>query len=211
MRWCAAAAAAALLLLPIVLAAYQAGPLPGMTGGFGEPTCAQCHAGTRPADGGLALDVPRTYQAGRVYRLRVTLRRANLDVGGFEIAARFAAGDARGRQAGALKAVDGRVQVVTGKGVQYAQHTEAGSRAVRRGAMEWIVEWRAPDSPEGGDVVFHAAANASNGDFSQLGDAILTSESLARAQPSSAPTPGEPYSARITVTGSTLDARRAGR
>ncbi len=209
MRWLPAAAAA-LLVLPAVLAAYQNGPIPGVTGGFGEPTCAQCHAGNPPADGSLSLDVPEAYRAGTVYRVRVTLRRTNVSVGGFEIAARFAAGERKGSQAGTLRPLDATTRVVTANGVQYAQHTEAGSRAVRPGTLEWLVEWRAPAQAQG-EVVFHAAANASNADFSQLGDAIYTGQSRSQRQEATAGASGRPYSARSATTGSTFDARRAGR
>ena len=150
-----------------------------MTGGFNEPTCGQCHQGKPPADRALTIAVPKTYRAGQTYRLRVTLARAGLEIGGFEVAARYRSGPARGSQAGDLRAVDARTQVVTGNAVQYAQHTEAGSKATAPGTLTWVVEWQAP-APSSGEVVFHAAANASNADLSALGDTIYTTEAVAR-------------------------------
>lgn len=175
------AAVAPALLLPVVLVAYQDGPVPGVTGGFGEPTCAQCHKGKPADDRALAVAVPKTYRAGQVYRVRVTLARPGLEVGGFEISARYESGAARGKQAGALRTTDARTQVVTGTGVQYAQHTEAGSRAADGGILSWVLEWQAPARPAG-TVIFHVAANASNGDYSPLGDRIYTGERISRQQ-----------------------------
>jgi hypothetical protein len=185
MRWFVTSASGALAAAPILLSAYQGGPVPAVTGGFGEPTCAQCHQGTAPGprDGKLTLEAPRTYRAGETYQLRVTLVRRNLQVGGFEIAARFQTQPAGGVQAGTLRAVDPRTQIVTGgaKGVQYAQHTDAGSRAAPLGKLAWVVEWRAPDKPTG-PVVFHVAANAANGDASPLGDVVHTAQAVARVE-----------------------------
>jgi len=179
MRRSAVAAAGALFALPAVLLAYHDGPVPGVTGGFGEPTCAQCHQGKPPADRALTIAAPKTYRAGQTYRVRVTLARPGLEVGGFEVAARHRSGPEAGTQAGELRAADARAQVTMGKGVQYAQHTAAGSRATPPGTLTWVVVWRAPANAAG-EVVFHIAANASNADSSALGDAIYTAVAVAR-------------------------------
>jgi hypothetical protein len=173
------ALAGLLVVLPAV-AAYQNGPMPGLTGGFGEPTCTMCHQGQPPGpkDGTLSLEAPREFRPGQTYQLRITLTRRNLAVGGFEISARFRARPSAGAQAGTLRPLDPRTQVVTGaKGVQYAQHTQAGSKAVPPGKLTWVIEWRAPDQAPG-TVLFHVAANAANGDASPLGDLIYTFEAV---------------------------------
>jgi hypothetical protein len=170
-----------LLALP-ALSAYRGGPLPNVAGGFGDPTCTQCHQGPPPGprEGTLSIEAPREYRPGQIYQLRVTLVRRNLTVGGFEIAARFQSRPSVGAQAGTLRAVDARTQVVAGaKGVQFAQHTAAGSTIAPPGKLTWVVEWRAPDQAPG-NVVFHVAANAANGDASPLGDLIHTVEVVAR-------------------------------
>lgn len=181
-----------LLALPVV-SAYQGGPMPGVTGGFGEPSCRQCHQGQPPGPRGgqLSLDAPREYTPGATYQLRVTLVRRNLSVGGFELAARFQSRPAVGAQAGTLRALDPRTQVVAGaKGVQFAQHTGAGSTVAPPGRLTWVVEWRAPDEAPG-NVVFHLAANVANGDASPLGDLIHTTEVVSRpaaaARPAAVP------------------------
>jgi len=168
-----------LLLLPVVLLGYRNGPVPGVTGGFGEPTCAQCHQGQPAGDRALTIAAPKSYRAGGSYRVRVTLARPGLEVGGFEVAARFRSGPEAGRQAGELRPADARTQVSTGKDVQYAQHTDAGSLSTTPGTLTWLVLWKAPAKPVG-EVVFHVAANASNADSSALGDRIYTAEAVVR-------------------------------
>ena len=101
-----AAMAPAIVVLPVMLIGYQGGAGPRLTGGFGEPTCAQCHQGQPPGDRALTLAAPKTYSAGESYRMRVTLARPGLEVGGFELAARFRSGSAAGKQAGELRAAD---------------------------------------------------------------------------------------------------------
>lgn len=145
------------------------------TGGFGEPTCAQCHIGRPPnAPGGtLALEgAPDAYEAGRRYRLVVALARPGMAAAGFQLAARC--GD--GRQAGALSPADSaRVGVAENArtGVRYAHQTGDGSQPAEPGRAAWTVEWTAPG--EGcAEVRFDVAANAANGDESALGDHVYT-------------------------------------
>lgn len=171
---------AALALLALGLAApragsgYADGPPPRNTGGFGETTCALCHRGGAPdpAGGGLRIVAPASYTPGREHLVEVALDRPGLRRAGFQLSVRFAAGDAAGKQAGALAAEGDRVQTVTARQVTYAAHTRAGTAVAAAGAARWQVRWTAPAS--GGTVVFHAAANASNDDDSELGDAIYT-------------------------------------
>lgn len=170
--------------LVVTAAAYLPdGPPPGHTGGFGEPTCAACHEGgadpgTPPAR--IELRAPATFVPGRTYDIVVTVRRAALERAGFQLAARFAAGDdLSGRQAGSLAPRDSaRVSLVrdTATGVWYARHTLAGNAA--NGAGRWVVRWTAP--AEARQVSFHAAALAANDDNSNFGDEVLTAAAAAR-------------------------------
>ncbi|HUP00487.1 MAG TPA: choice-of-anchor V domain-containing protein [Gemmatimonadota bacterium] len=178
--WAAAALGAlpAALAAPIALTLYVDKPPPGTTGGFGEPTCHACHF-DQPLDapgGSLEIrGVPERYAPGRVYAITVELQREGAPQGGFQLAARFA----DGAQAGALVPVDDRVAVTDSLGIRYAHHTAEG---VEPTPIRWTVTWRAPaaageagDGPaRDGDVLFHAAGNAANGDFSPLGDFVYT-------------------------------------
>lgn len=155
--------------------AYPHGAPPGVTGGFGEPTCMQCHFDGTLDGGGGSLSVeglPERYTPGGTYRLVVRLRQGALGAAGFQLAAR----GEDGVQAGRLAPVDGRTQVEVGpRGVQYAGHTEAGSAPGSPGTAAWTLAWTAP-ARGAGSVRVHVSANAADGDDSPLGDHVYASE-----------------------------------
>jgi hypothetical protein len=168
---------AIVILLPIAAFAFKEGPYPNVTGGFGEQSCHLCHLDNpvNAPGGGVTLEgVPPAYAPGQTYQVRVTISRDGLRRGGFEIAARFASGRQRGKQAGAWKPLDSRVQLIPGavdKVLTFVQHNLAGSRVPATGANTWTIEWTAPDAATA-PVQFNVAANASNNDDSPLGDYI---------------------------------------
>lgn len=157
-----------------LVAIHVDGPPPGHTGGFGEPTCAECHFAP-PADSVATprlLGLPDTFRPGGTYRIRVRFARSGLDRAGFQLAARFADGERAGRQAGRLEPVNRRVAVVDSAGIAYAGHTRVGSEPTGSNVSAWTLEWTAPCTV--GEVLFHVAVNAADGDDSPLGDAIFT-------------------------------------
>ncbi|HMF97215.1 MAG TPA: choice-of-anchor V domain-containing protein [Vicinamibacterales bacterium] len=168
---------ALVITLPLAALAFKEGPYPNVTGGFGEQSCHLCHLDNpvNAPGGAVALDgVPAAYSPGGTYRLTVTISREGLRRGGFEIAARFASGKQRGRQAGTWTPLDDRVQLIPGavdKVLTFVQHNLAGSRVPATGANKWTMEWTAP-SPASAPIQFNVAANASNNDDSPLGDYI---------------------------------------
>jgi hypothetical protein len=162
--------------------AYPEHPPLAHTGGFGEPTCQQCHFDQTLNDpeGSLTLEgLPETYTAGTWYRLTVNLRRPNMRKGGFQLAARFKTG----KQAGSLRAVDERVELVQEafSEIQYAQHTRAGTSLVSSDTARWTVEWMAPTTGKE-VVIFNVVANAANDDASQFGDYIYVRDFLSKAR-----------------------------
>lgn len=166
-----------LIALPIAAFAFKEGPYPNVTGGFGEQSCHLCHLDNpvNAPGGTVTLEgVPPAYAPGETYQVTVTISRDGLRRGGFEIAARFASGRQRGKQAGAWKPLDSRVQLIPGavdKVLTFVQHNLAGSRVPATGANRWTIEWTAPESATA-PVQFNVAANASNNDDSPLGDYI---------------------------------------
>src|SRR3954462_3497811 len=168
---------AIVILLPIAALAFKEGPYPNVTGGFGEQSCHLCHLDNplNAPGGGVTLEgVPLAYAPGQTYEVTVTISRDGLRRGGFEIAARFASGRQRGKQAGAWKPLDSRVQLIPGavdKVLTFVQHNLAGSRVPATGANRWTIERTAPDSATA-PVQFNVAANGSNNDDSPLGDYI---------------------------------------
>jgi hypothetical protein len=166
-----------LIALPLAASAFKEGPYPNVTGGFGERSCHLCHNDNpiNAPGGSLTLEgVPAQFVPGATYSLTVEIAREGLRRGGFEIAARFASGKQKGRQAGTWKPLDARVQLIPGavdRVLTFVQHNLAGSRAADRGRNAWMIEWTAP-AVAAAPVQFNVAANASNNDDSPLGDYI---------------------------------------
>ncbi len=163
------------------------GAPPGYTGGFGEATCTECHIGSPEDDDPSSLQLeglPESYAPGSEYRVTVRLRSFEMFAAGFQGAFRFADTDRRsGQTAGEVTPEDGRTQIVidADTGVEYIQHTQAGSAAGGQEA-EWAFRWRPPNTP--GPVMFHIAANSGSGDNSPLDDLVyIRAISLAPKRP----------------------------
>jgi hypothetical protein len=179
---------AALILFgwPFGVSAFKEGPYPNVTGGFGEQSCHLCHLDNpiNAPGGSVKLDgIPPTFAAGQTYPITVTISREGMRRGGFEIAARFASGKQKGKQAGEWKPVDARVQLIPGavdKVLTFVQHNLTGSRVATTGTNTWTIEWTAP-AVSTAPVQFNVAANASNNDDSPLGDYIYLK--MARSTP----------------------------
>ena len=160
-----------------VHAAMRDQPPLAHTGGFGEPTCRECHFDGDLNDpaGSLAIDgVPPRYEPGKRYRLTLTVRHPELKLAGFELASRFATGADSGKQAGTLVETDDRAGVTADDAthIQYAHHLRSGTTPLTEGVGRWTIEWVAPTTGSA-PIVFHAAANAANDNDSPLGDYIF--------------------------------------
>jgi hypothetical protein len=159
---------------------YADGAPPGFSGGFGELSCHACHfhEAVNSAPGRVALaGVPEQYAAGERYPLTVTLSRADMRTGGFQLTARFADG---GAQAGVLQAGAGdekRVKVERPGAIEYAGQGRAGAQTVADDGLRWTLVWTAPST--GGAVQFHVAANAGNNDETVEGDFVYTTSAKA--------------------------------
>ena len=182
------------LLFPVFAFSYAEGPPPGVTGGFNEPNCTDCHHGTAVNAGGgsVAISAPPSYSSGGSYSITVTVFDPAQQRWGFELSARTQ----DGKQAGALMVgSDGFTQLLSPvNGVQYISHTVNGTRNGTRDSgsgVSFTFTWTAPDV-SAGTVVFNAAGNAANGDFTPSGDHIYTTSSMATAQASGPPPPTGP-------------------
>jgi hypothetical protein len=163
----------------IAIAAPSAwGPAPGHTGGFGDPTCRECHSDNplNVPGGTLELDAPEQYKRGETYRLTVRLRRPGMRRGGFQMVARYAAGQTRGKQAGQFsQPEDRRIALVEHpiRHLTFVEHTPEGTVVSDDSELQWSIQWQAPVESSI-PVVFNVAGNASNDDDSNLGDFIYT-------------------------------------
>ncbi len=163
--------------LPERSPAFPEGPPARLTGGFGEDSCHACHweFEENPAEGELRISgFPEEYEPGRTYELRIGLERSGISVAGFQLAARHA-GDTT--QAGSFDVPaeeEDRVEVVTEREIEFAQHRLGGIEPEEEGATGWSVRWTAPTSDA--RVLLHASAVAGDGDQSQMGDRVYTVE-----------------------------------
>ena len=179
-----------LLAFPIIVYAFSSGPPLGVTGGFLEPTCNQlgCHVGPPAVNGGpgsVAIAVPGTYNSSETLSVTVTVSDPEQQRWGFELSARTNPG---GQQAGTLISTDGLTQVRTQNGIQYISHTLQGTRNGTLQGTSFNFMWQAPDV-SAGEVIFHAAGNAANGDFNNTGDRIYTTSATSQPQPISGQPP----------------------
>lgn len=172
------------ILLPLLgmvvhglLFAFSSGPLPQLTGGFGEETCTRCHSShdlnKGRTIGGVfhILGVPKTYNEGASYPITVVIGQPGQSRWGFELSTRHMA---LGTQAGKLSPVDDMTQVKEADGILYIENTSGGSRRdTTDGPVEFHFNWVAPD-PKGGAVLFNAAGNAANSNDDPSGDYIYT-------------------------------------
>ena len=171
-----------LLFAAASLRAYPKGAPPGVTGGFGEGTCNECHdsyalnAGRAAGLGDLVITgFPKEYKPGETYAIKVEVtQQQDSGAWGFQLATR--AKDTHA-QAGALEPIDSHTQILSLQNIDYITHTADGTFS---NIFEFT--WMAP-ATAAGEIAVNAAANAANGDASPVGDYIY-SISLSVASPS---------------------------
>ena len=169
------------------------GPDPASNGIFGQAACnaAGCHVGNplnSPTGSGLLTlsGLPANWTPGQTYPLTVTISRTGSGRYGFQLSA---VSDTGNTQAGTLAvSTSNRVSVITGGGVQYAQHNAVSSALAPTGVF--VFNWTAPASATVGTVRFNVAANAANGDNANTGDFIYTR--VDRVSAATAPPPPPP-------------------
>ncbi len=187
-----------LMALPLfaLLMAYPDGPDPRTTGGFGEESCRKCHEGP-PLDSGRSRGgifriegVPRQYEAGTSYPLKVVIGQPGQSRWGFQLSARFADS---GRQAGTLVRTDSNTQVEIEGDVEYLMHTQVGTRSGHgTGPFEFPFNWTAPDGGAG-LVLFNATGNAADNSGDETGDFIYSAGEFSQpGSGASAPLPSVP-------------------
>ncbi len=159
-------------------------PPPAHTGGFDEPTCYVCHFDGTLNDGAGLLVMRGLEQERReedYYTIEVMLHRPGMMRAGFELSARFAAGEHKGKQAGEFVIDDEYLALDTQDDVSYVHQTLSGADRVVGDSVFWRFRWKPPESTT--DIAFHVAANAANGDDSAFGDAIYLQETLLKRDP----------------------------
>jgi len=158
-----------LMLIPAISLAYSSGPPDQRTGAPGELTCQNsCHS-TFPlnsGDGSLSVSGPNLYEPGMTYTITVEISDPGQSRWGFEITP---------LTEGSVTITDPtHTQMSTSGGKTYIKHTSAGTYAGNsNGPTSWTFDWTAPTLPPD-SVIFYAAGNAANNNFSNTGDYIYT-------------------------------------
>lgn len=153
------------------------GPAPSHTNAPGESNCTECHIDfpVNSGTGSVRISgIPRIYYPGQHIPVTITTSQEDGVVYGFQLTAV----DSEGRPAGTWTLQDTlQTQIVEGfvgqNLRQYVEHTFAGIVPTEFGSKSWTVTWNAPPQPIG-QVRFHAAGNAANGDGDTSGDFIYT-------------------------------------
>lgn len=153
------------------------------TGGFGEETCRSCHFDydLNMEGGSLTVDgISKTFKPGKNYEITVTVESEQLEVGGFQMTARFE----DGTQAGSFEWEGDRLMFtpsVTDE-IHYLQHTKGGTEPTGDREIRWTFIWNAPEK-SGQDIILNIAANAGNYDDSSFGDWIYAKELILKPEP----------------------------
>ncbi|CAN5365394.1 hypothetical protein BH23BAC3_BH23BAC3_31670 [soil metagenome] len=145
------------------------------TGGFGEQTCHSCHFDNdlNMEGGSLTLQgVEEKYRAGKEYVITVTVESEHLEIGGFQMTARFEDGS----QAGSFEWEGDRLMFTpaVSNDIKYLQHSADGTDPTGEREVRWTFTWLAPEDER--EVIFNIAANAGNNDDSAFGDWIYVKE-----------------------------------
>jgi uncharacterized protein (TIGR03437 family) len=179
-----------LATLPMLVVAYEYGPLPGYTGAPGDnPTAcisSGCHVGTvNSGPGNVKIMLPSgsagTYVPGQAMQILVQITDATKVAYGFQLTARMGSGN--NTQSGDFTTTDANTQVVcadtsvkaNGKlcptsvfpPTEYIEHTatgyEASIKATPKGSYTYSFNWT-PPAAGSGTVTMYVAANAGPGD-----------------------------------------------
>ena len=184
------------LIAPAFLAANKSGLPVGHTGGFGEPTCSQCHRLAPlpgPRDAKVRIEVG-PYTPGERQSVRVVIDAVS-QISGFQVTARpesspntpagvFEQGNTTFAQ---IRCSDGSFAPCDPGEIQYATHSSAGaSRSGQPGRQIFTFDWIPPAS-DVGPVRFAGAAVAADNDGGTNGDATMTTSTVSLYAPANQP------------------------
>jgi len=145
----------------------------GKTGSPGDngSTCTQCHSGTpTTVDDLISSNIPNSgFEAGETYTITAEISNDAAELIGFELTAENNQGD----KMGSFTITD-EIETQLTNNTNAVTHTSDGTEP-ENNAKSWSFEWTAPAEPNS-EVTFYAAFNAANGDGSNSGDNIFTSE-----------------------------------
>ena len=189
--------------------AFSSGPPNGRTGSPADNflTCRDgCHdtfelnAGTTK----FSISAPENYTRGETLDITISFDNSDTAKHGFELSAL----DADNKHVGTFSSVDSKTKTDDGEG-DYIKHTSAGSS--QSGNASWSVKWTAPAREVPDPITFYAAGNEANGNFTNKGDYIYTTNAqinIVTPTPTPIPTPTECETESMSASPSTLELNR---
>ncbi len=160
--------------LAIVLAlSFSSNPPNGRTGAPGDGLCSDCHSAGAQQGNVMITGVPTTVTPGQTYTITVTSTTTTGSVlAGFQMLALHDDGNIN---AGSMSNPSAASTItVVGSGRSYHEHQPA--MGFGGGDMvSWSVDWEAPLSGPDGDITFYAASVLANGNSTNGGDGVVTS------------------------------------
>lgn len=151
------------------------GSIGGKTGSPGDGvTCTQCHGGSaNPQAGWISSNIPSGgYIPGQTYTITATGTHTGVGLFGFEVTAE----NSTANKTGTFVVTNSIETQLTGNGNSIT-HTSGGTQ-VSGNSRSWTFDWIAPAAGTG-TVGFYGAFNAANGNGSNSGDVIYTSNLFA--------------------------------
>ena len=147
---------------------YISIPPAEMTGAPGDSNCTSCHSGSLNSGGGSVtlLNPPANYVPGTTYTMQIQVNEAGRTRFGFQVVAL----DGRNLQAGTFTLSNpANTSSQVSRSKTYVSHRNAS------GNNTWTFTWKAPANNVG-PVTFYFSGNAANGNNSDSGDNVYTSQ-----------------------------------
>ena len=159
-------------LIIVLVLAFSANPPDGRTGAPGDGLCSDCHSSGSQSGNVMITGVPTDIVPGQTYSINVISTTAtNSVLGGFQMVALHNDGNVN---AGAMSNPSASSTVTAaGNGRTYHEHQPA--QGFGGGTMvSWSVDWTAPMTGPDGNITFYAASVLANGNGSNGGDGVVT-------------------------------------
>ncbi len=189
--------------------AFSSGPPNGRTGSPAD-NFLTCHDGCHDTFGlnagttKFSVSAPENYTRGETLDITISFDNSDTAKHGFELSAL----DADNKHVGTFSSVDSKTKTDDGEG-DYIKHTSAGSS--QSGNASWRVKWTAPAREVPDPITFYAAGNEANGNFTNKGDYIYTTNAQINSvtpTPTPIPTPTECETVSMSATPGTLELNR---
>lgn len=161
------------LVSAVMFISFSTNPPDRKTGAPGESSCLECHSQTNTDLRGSVIveGFPSVITPNETYLLKVI----NRDSLGTAVRAGFQMTILSNinTKAGEMTNPSVNSAVANFQGRQYFEHRPAVEYPDSINAVEWTVNWTAPDLPNGTVISYYISGNVANGNFQNTGDRIV--------------------------------------